>query len=585
MFQLHSLLIRQLKRHGIKLNDELDPRFLELFKSISKAYSESEDGRYLIERAMEISSQEMYDLREKLQREREIVESLMSDGLCVFDPFWQIVSLNSTASQLLCCSSENLLHKRFDDFFSLYKTENSQDEPIKLADLVVTLIREGFYHCEMGKIVTLHNKTLLISFSINPLPLINDRHFAGAVFVFRDISQTMQNQILLKDSLLAAERSNRAKTIFLANMSHEIRTPLNGVLGMLQLLKHTQLDDKQHHYLEKCYESANSLLGIIGDILDFSKIEAGKLEFENKIFNLLYEMASIVQIYKMQCKDKPLTVELIFEDNVPEQVKGDVLRVKQVINNLISNAIKFTPANGKVTLHVSLDEAMAKEVTICFAVTDTGIGIPEEFQSKIFDVFSQADESTTRKFGGTGLGLAIVKQLVEHMGGEIFLKSKLNQGSTFSCTIKFKIPEQQEKIKEIDPNKDTHKVFDANILVVEDNPLNQIVLDEMLSYLGCKTKIVDSGQKALHLIEDEDFDVIFMDCHLPDPDGFTITELIREHEKQDPTKKQIIIALTADAMTETQERCFDVGMNDYLTKPIEIKQLQNMLNKYIEPNL
>lgn len=581
---LHPLLLRQLKRHGIKINDDLDPHILDLFKSISNAYAESEDGRYIIERAMEISSQEMYNLREKLQKEKEIVQSLMSDGLCVFDPFWQIVNLNDTAAQLLCCSSENLLHRRFDDFFTLYKTENGQDEVIDLQSLVTTLIHEGFFHCEMGKLVTLHDKTLLVSFSINPLPLLNQKNFSGAVFVFRDISQAIHDQIVLKDSLLAAERSNKAKTLFLANMSHEIRTPLNGVLGMLQLLKNTPLNEKQTHYVNKCYESAETLLSLIGDILDFSKIEAGKIEFENNALNLHHEMASIVSIFKAQCKDKRLQIDLLYDASVPQHVKGDALRVKQVITNLINNAIKFTPENGKILLQVSVGEVLEDEVVVRFSVKDTGIGIPEALQGKIFDIFSQADESTTRKYGGTGLGLAIVKQLVEHMGGHVFLKSAPDQGSTFSCTIKFKKCDQETQIKQIENKLPLDKKFDAHILVVEDNPLNQVVLDEMLTHLGCKTKIVDTGNKALQAIEKEDFDLIFMDCHLPELDGFAITEKIREHEKEDEDSgKQIIIALTADTLISTKERCFSVGMDDYLTKPVQIMKLQSTLSKYL-PN-
>lgn len=588
MYDFHPLLARQLKRVGIDSEqEEISDKYLKLLAYINNAYKEAEQNRYVIERAMEISSQEMRELRETLQNEKIIMQSVMSEGLCVVDTFWKVTSLNTTAGKLLCCSPAAMIGKFFYDFFSLYEGENSSASEITM-DILKEKCKEGnIFHCENGFLKTFHGVTRPISFSINSLPLINNKIFGGAVLIFRDITERLETELLLRNSLKAAEQSNKAKTYFLANMSHEIRTPMNGILGMLQLLMHTTLDEKQTHYVQKSFDSANSLLRILGDILDFSKIEAGKIEFENKEFNLKKELEALMIIFQTQSKEKKLRIELQHDNTIPEVVKGDTLRIKQVINNLMNNAIKFTPNEGSITLSTKLLGTQNNTISLQIAVHDTGIGISSDKLNKIFDIFSQADESTTRKYGGTGLGLAITKQLLEQMGGHIIVNSVEGKGTTFTCTLSLEIAPTNAILDPAQnvPEENGHQ-FHANVLVVEDNQLNQIVVHDMLKSLGCEIDVVGTGLLAVEAVQRKKYDLIFMDCHMPDMDEFVATRRIREvestqHNEDEKATNSVIIALTANALKGTRERCLDVGMNDYLTKPLNYSKLQETLTKHL----
>ncbi|MGD9591550.1 MAG: ATP-binding protein [Candidatus Berkiella sp.] len=530
---------------------------------------------------MEISSQEMQDLRETLQKEKEIIQAVISDGFCVLDPFWKIASLNTTATKLLCCSNSNFIGKLFYEVFILFEEKKDELSEISLEKLQEKCAIGEIYHCEKGRIKTFQGVDHPVSFSINPLPLINDKLFGGAVLIFRDISKQIETENLLKSSLKAAQESNLAKAQFLANMSHEIRTPMNGVLGMLQLLMHTPLDDAQTNYAKKCFDSANSLLRIIGDILDFSKIEAGKVNFENKQFNLKEELNSLLIIYLAQAKEKNIAIDLIIDDEIPSAVNGDAFRIRQIMNNLVNNALKFTPENGKISIEVTLKSAYMNKIVLQFSVKDNGIGIKEEMQSKIFEAFSQADESTTREYGGTGLGLAICKHLVSLMGGEIAVTSMLGTGSRFTFTLVLDKAENKPSLQAQKPTLVHVPQFQANILVVEDNLMNQSVLCDMLKTLGCHTNVAPSGSKAIDAIKKDKYDLIFMDCHMPGMDGFVATQKIRELQTHDQNNKLIIVALTADTLKGTKEHCLSVGMDDYLTKPINYSHLCTVLSKHL----
>jgi two-component system, sensor histidine kinase len=374
-----------------------------------------------------------------------------------------------------------------------------------------------------------------------------------------------------------AEKANKIKSEFLANMSHEIRTPLNGVVGMCTLLEDTKPTKTQRELITTLRNSAYALLQLINDILDISKIEAGKLTLEESPFNLKDSITEVVNLMKAETGRKGIKLELNF-DSKKEYVIGDSYRVKQILFNLLSNAIKFTESGG-VSMKVR-SETSGDKLKFFFEVTDTGIGIPPEKHKFIFDKFNQSDCSTTRKFGGTGLGLAICQQLTEMMHGHIGVRSTAGKGSTFWFDIL--LAESKELIKEDYHSehkmnmKDLAKLSKARILIAEDNKVNQMVVTKFLKKYTAKISIANNGQEAVDMCKKENFDLIFMDCQMPVMDGFIATKQIKLKKKQPP-----IIALTANAMKGYKEKCLASGMDDYLSKPIQLTELTSMLVKWI----
>ncbi|MDR1124952.1 MAG: response regulator [Deltaproteobacteria bacterium] len=373
-----------------------------------------------------------------------------------------------------------------------------------------------------------------------------------------------------------AEQSARAKSDFLANMSHEIRTPMNAVLGMTHLLADSSLTDKQRGYVEQARHSASLLLHIINDILDFSKIEAGKMDMEAVGFALRKLVANAHNGVKTQAAGKNLKLCVEIGPDVPDQLVGDPLRLEQVLLNIAGNAVKFT-REGSVSLRVSVAErADSGPVTLLFEISDTGIGMTPEQVSGLFQPFSQADTSTTRKFGGTGLGLAISRSLVAMMGGKIWCASQPGQGSKFSFLAVFGLPEQVERAapEPTDPDgpaavqgpESAADLQGLRVLLAEDNEINQMIAVELLESRGVLVDAVNNGLEALAALEKNKYDAVLMDIQMPEMDGLTATARIREN----PAFRDLpVIAMTAHAMTGDREVSLEGGMNDHLTKPIE----------------
>jgi PAS domain S-box-containing protein len=472
-----------------------------------------------------------------------------------------------------------------ENLYQIYLNKIHSEYREKLQELVNNAILEKKNYEIEHTIITNDNKTKwILGFGE---PIVNED---GEVIKLRGIAKDITTKKEIDAAIKSkesAELANKAKSEFLANMSHEIRTPLNGIIGFSDLLLKTNLDENQMVYMNNINHSANLLLEIINDILDFSKIESGKFELYFEPVNIKTLTQQVIDLFKSQYVNKNIELNLIIAPNVPEFIEADIVRLKQILVNLIGNALKFTNF-GEVLLQIEeIKNVKNKFTTLCFSVIDTGIGIKKENLKKIFKSFVQEDVSTSKKFGGTGLGLSISNKILEKWNSKIEVNSIHGEGSKFNFSITFKIAKAaQNKIHDSHlinqlTNFESHKFSQKlNILIVEDNTINMLLCKKMTQIILPNSTIfqAENGKKALEILDREPINLILLDIQMPEKNGYDTSSEIRKNEK---LKNLPIIALTAGIMVGEKEKCFDYGMNDYISKPFKTVELQTVINKYI----
>jgi len=520
----------------------------------------------------------------EFQYARSLIEAIL-DPLLTINPDGKITDMNESLVKTTGISRKFLRNTDFIIYFT---------EPDKAKEMYEQLFDIGFV-TDFPLILKDHKlMDVLINGSVYK---DGEGQVMGAVLVARDITELKQTEkhltearvfaeiatVLAEEAKLKAEQAThiaegavKAKQQFLSNMSHEIRTPMNAIIGFTKVVLKTDLTAKQNEYLSAIKLSGDALIVLINDILDLAKVDSGKMTFEKEPFKMANSIASMLHLFKTKIQEKNLTLIKDYDTRIPDVLLGDSVRLHQIILNLLSNAVKFTN-EGEITVCIQLIHEDSQNVTIEFSVTDTGIGIPESRLSSIFENFQQATSGTSRLYGGTGLGLAIVKQLVERQGGQISVCSKLGEGSRFSFVLSFPKTNAKPKI-EIEYVAHEPEIKNLKILVVEDIPLNQLLMKTVLDDFGFESDIAANGQIAIEKLQNKTYDIILMDLQMPVMNGFEATFYIRNTLKYTIP----IIALTADVTTVDLEKCTSVGINDYVAKPIDEQVLYNKILNHIK---
>ncbi len=528
----------------------------------------------------------MHDMTKQKDAERKIKES-ENKIRTILDNSAIAITLTDEKERLVTWNqyTEKILGMHKGDLFqrpisSLYPS--NEWEKIRGANIR----QSGSSHHIETKVIRKDGKVIDVELSVNVLKDSNNK-VAGSVGIMQDITKQKRAQQNLLQAKKAAEDASSAKTMFLANMSHEVRTPMNTIMGMVDLTLDTDLSEEQRDNMLTIKNAADILLGLLNDILDLSRVEAGKIQLEQIELNLRNIVQSVCKGLAVLARNKGLRLEWEVADNVPRIIFADPVRIRQVLVNLINNAIKFT-FKGSIVTKVRAVSKTDSECDLEFSVADQGVGIPQNKVDKIFDVFTQADASTTRRFGGTGLGLSICRKLVEMMGGGIWVESEEFKGSTFLFTGKLKIAvgsaevDGEESIEDalIDalPKK---QLKHLSILLAEDNIVNQKIAVRMLEKRGWEVKAASNGKQVLELLDKEDFDLILMDAQMPVLDGFEATKMIRKREEASGGHIPII-ALTARVMAGDRKKCLDSGMDGYVSKPIDRKKLYEAVENFFQ---
>lgn len=506
---------------------------------------------------------------------RSIIEAGI-DPLFVISPTGKITDLNEATARVTGIAKSKLINTNFFDYFT---------EPEKAKSGYKKVFEKGFV---ADYPLTIKDHKLTDVMFNGSVYKNQNQEVIGAVIVARDITdqKRIEKELIMAKELAElasklastaqsnaeaathnAEDAVKSKQQFLSNMSHEIRTPMNAIIGFTKVVLKTDLTPKQREYLTAIKLSGDALIVLINDILDLAKVDAGRMTFEQTPFKLALSISAMLHLFETKIQEKNLELIKIYDNDIPELLVGDSVRLHQIILNLVGNAVKFT-IQGKIIVEVKLVSHDDHKVTIGFSVSDTGIGISEDNIEKIFDNFQQASSNTSRLYGGTGLGLAIVKQLVEAQGGTVELKSKHGEGSTFSFTLDF-MKTKAKAIIETEMIELDSDIKHIKVLVVEDMSLNQLLMRTVLEDFGFECEIAENGSIAIEKLKVKNFEIVLMDLQMPEMNGFEATSYIRKTMNSAIP----IIALTADVTTADLEKCMSVGMNDYIPKPIDERLL------------
>jgi PAS domain S-box-containing protein len=514
----------------------------------------------------------------KLAAEKALVENntklnaiLESTKAMVFSVDWH---LNYTAFNSVFCQAIHKLNGKTpqDGMCALDSFTNDDEREIIRKNLELAMSGQHLKVTEefgQGS-----EQSIFYDFLFNPIMGANGR-IEGVVVYGQDITERKKAEWDILESKLEAERTAKAKSEFLSNMSHEIRTPMNAIIGLSELLLKENMSNKQLENIRSIKYSADNLLVIINDILDFSKIESGKMEFENIHFDLISKLHEIRKTFVFKAEEKGIALKIDWEPNTPQYLRGDPFRLNQILLNLLSNAIKFTK-EGSVYLRIKTIQEVGTNIKLAFEVEDTGIGIPKDKITSVFESYTQAYTDITRRFGGTGLGLAITRQLVEMQGGKISLESEVGKGTVFHFELDFELSQsdnpgtEEEQIAELVEKRDFNGM---KVLLVEDNPMNQFVANQVLDLWNVKVDFADDGLQAVNLLKEHDYALVLMDLQMPVMSGYEATAYIRDRSNRLRNPEIPIIALTADAFPETRKKVLDSGMNDFVTKPLEQNDL------------
>jgi PAS domain S-box-containing protein len=501
-----------------------------------------------------------FALQRSEEKYRNIIEN-MNLGLIEVDLNERIVYANQNFCLMMEYTPEEILGKKATEIFLRANNVSGQQRINTIQSKRQQGISDAYELLLKNKL----NEDVWML--ISGAPLYDDnKDFVGTIGIHLDITRQKQMEEELREAISKAQASIKTKEIFLANMSHEIRTPMNAILGMSHLLRKTPLNAQQISFLKAITTSAENLLVIINDILDFSKIEAGKMHIEEVNFNLTDVLTQVSDIVGYKAEEKGLPIKTTVDDTIPKALKGDPYRLNQILLNLAGNAVKFT-MHGTVEIKAHLQSSTEGKHRIVFTVSDTGIGIEKDKQIAIFDSFTQEDNSVTRKFGGTGLGLTITKRLVELMGGTIEITSEKNQGTIMSFVLDFETGDAETLKKEDIISETENLLQDSQILLVEDNEFNRMLAATILANQGANVTEAVNGLEAVKACMQHSFDLILMDIQMPEMNGIEATEHIRNQLNQEVP----IIALTANAIKGEKERCIEIGMNDYMSKPFAEK--------------